>query len=95
MSDALKEALGIEDSPLQRDALALVEADTQFVRKLIDVRRRKGMSRATVAERMGVPEQTVREFEAYWYDPRLSELRRYALAVGQVYSHRAKKGESA
>lgn len=83
------------DSPDPADALAalarlaetLVDADNGFVRDLRDQRVAAGLSMSVVAERMGVSTEAVEVIERYDSNPRLSELRRYALAIGIAYSH--------
>lgn len=50
---------------------------------LSNIRRTHGLTVEQVAERMGYdPDDVVREIESAGSDPRLSTLRRYALAVG-------------
>lgn len=83
------------DSPDPVDALAdlarlaetLVDADDAFIRDLRDRRIAAGLSTTVVAERMGVSTDTVEVIERYDSNPTLSQLRRYALAIGIAYSH--------
>ncbi len=46
------------------------------------LRKKHHLTQADVAERMGVSQPTVAEFERYDANPTLSAIRRYALAVG-------------
>lgn len=56
---------------------------------LVDARLRKGLTQLDVAERIGVSQATIAEFEnARYPNPRLSTVRRYALAVGVVMNPR-------
>jgi len=83
--EELANLVGIDlDSPIQRMAEALVSNDSNLHWELTQLRRNKGITIETVAERMGVSVEHATEFEAYWYDPKQSELRRYALAVEAV-----------
>lgn len=50
--------------------------------QLIELRKRHGLSQDTVAERMGVTQSAVSQFERYDANPTLSTIRRYAMAVG-------------
>lgn len=76
-------ALGIDqNSAEQRRADALVANDVELLRALRDLRRRKGLTRPEVGERMGVSHAAVAEFEADGANPDLSTIRRYAHAIG-------------
>lgn len=55
---------------------------TELMASLVAARRRRGLSVAAVAERMGVSTDQVSAMERYDADPSLSAVRRYALAVG-------------
>jgi transcriptional regulator with XRE-family HTH domain len=88
MFDELARQLGIDpDSPSQLRADHLVKEDNAMLRRLRGVRMARGLSVETVAERMGVAVETVRDFERYDTDPTLSQLRRYAHAIGALVSH--------
>lgn len=50
--------------------------------ELVKARRAQGISQAQVAEFLGISQSAVAQFERYDNDPKLSTLRRYALAVG-------------
>lgn len=85
---SLAEALGIDpNSPIEQLAERLVEADTTLMRELVRAREQAGLTVEQVAERVGMMPDDVREFEAYWADPKLSVIRRYALAVGVAVTH--------
>lgn len=76
-----------EFEELVRRADALASEDGRFQRALSDARMDAGLSQAAVEERLGWAPGKCAEFESYWYDPSLSEIRRYALAVGVHVSH--------
>jgi transcriptional regulator with XRE-family HTH domain len=86
VTDQLREDLFGTDpeTPGERAALVMVESHSNLLIDLRKARRSRGLSRAAVAERMGVTRKKVEAFESYWYDPKLSEIRRYALAIGVV-----------
>ena len=83
----LAESLGIVDDQLTNAAMQLARADSELQILLRAVRESSGLSQADVAERMGVAVDMVQELESYWADPPLSVWRRYALAIGAVYTH--------
>ncbi len=92
MSDPLSSSLidmlniGKNDS-IYLNAENLVKNDYDFHSELIRLRVVKGLTRKKVASRMGVTTKWLKKFESYSYDPKLSELRRYALAINASYSH--------
>jgi transcriptional regulator with XRE-family HTH domain len=53
----------------------------ELVRRLIEVRRRHGLSQTEVAARMGTSQSAVARLEAGQSDARLSTLARYAAAL--------------
>lgn len=87
--DELDELLGIDrDDPAQRLALDLVNSDDRLLRTLVAIRRDKNLTQSEIAARMGVTQPAVARFERPDSDPKLSTIRRYALAVGAVIEHR-------
>lgn len=72
---------------LLRRATRLAENDERTMYELVRHRRDSGLTQADVDERLGWEPGRTAEFETYWYDPRLSEIRRYALAVGMGIRH--------
>ena len=72
---------------IEARADALIASDSQLLEKLVALRRRHGLSQSDVAMRMGVSQPTVSAFEKYDSNPRLSTIRRYALAVEGNVSH--------
>lgn len=68
-------------------ATALADADLRMRRALVSARRGAGLSQNDVAEALGIKQSSVAAFERYDNDPRLSTIRRYALAVGAQVSH--------
>ncbi len=75
------------EDPVQRLANDLARSDREFLDELIAYRRRE-LTQAEVAERMGVSQSAVSQFEAGDRDPQLSTVRRYALAIGVMVKHR-------
>ena len=49
---------------------------------LVSARREQGITQNDMASFLGLSDTQVREFEQYDYDPRISELHEYAMAVG-------------
>lgn len=49
---------------------------------LVSARREQGITQNDIASFLGLSDTQVREFEQYDYDPRISELHEYAMAVG-------------
>lgn len=95
--DELDRLLGIdvERSPLDRRARHLVEADREFLERLVAMRKAKSLTQDQVAERMDVGQSAVARIESGERDPRLSTLRRYAMAVGALIEHHVHDDEKA
>lgn len=84
----LNEMLGIDpDDPQQRLATYLAGQSSDLIHALAQERRRQGLSVDDMAKRLGVPHQAVPDFERLGGDPRLSSIRRYALALGMKVTH--------
>jgi transcriptional regulator with XRE-family HTH domain len=87
MSD-LEQLLGVDrQDPVQDLAVRLTEADTSLVRDLVAFRKAAGLTQDEVAKRMGRSQSVVSDIESMENDPRLSTLRRYALAIGALVTH--------
>lgn len=85
----LHELLGLDPtSPEVLRADLLTENDRRLLDDLVRVRKERGLSQSDVAEKLGVKQPTVADFEAYDSNPTLSRIRRYAHAVGALVSHR-------
>lgn len=85
--------LGMDEAdPVQRLATDLAREDRQFIDELVAARRERGLTQRQVADRMGVSQGAVSHFEAGDRDPRLSTIRRYALALGVPVHHRVAVG---
>ncbi|MEV8183380.1 helix-turn-helix transcriptional regulator [Specibacter sp. NPDC078692] len=83
----LDEFLGIDNSdPVQRLANDLVQEDDQLLSELVELRRRT-MTQQDVATRLGISRPAVAAFERYDADPKLSTVRRYALAIRAFVAH--------
>jgi transcriptional regulator with XRE-family HTH domain len=85
----IDDLLGIEEAD-ELDALAseLVSADLAWVTQLVARRKQLGLTQADVARAMGRSQSVVSDIETMSSDPRLSTLRRYALAIGAAVKHR-------
>lgn len=84
----LEELLSINPrDPLQLRAKRMVETDELLLDQLVAMRKAKGLSQDQVAERMEITQSAVARIESGERDPRLSTLRRYAMAVGAYYEH--------
>ena len=70
----------------QRDAILararhLQRAQRAMMEELVDMREKHGLSQAELAQRMGVSQSAVAQFERYDANPTLATIQRYALAV--------------
>jgi predicted transcriptional regulator len=61
--------------------------DDRLLYELVRHRKESGLTQAEVDERLGWEPGQTAEFEAYWSDPRMSDIRRYALAIGMGIRH--------
>lgn len=88
MPDDLDDLLGIDrNDPIQQLAIEQLEADEQLLRDLVAWRNAQRLTQAEVGQRMGVTQPAVAAFERADADPKLSTVRRYALAVGALVRH--------
>jgi len=72
----------IADDPAAWHAMTSILNSRALRESLVNARRERGLTQAMVAERMGVTQPTVSEFETTRYpDPRISTLHRYARAI--------------
>lgn len=85
--DELLEEYLDPDSPSMRHAAQLALNDRAFLRELVEVRKRRGLSQQQVAERLGVSQPMVAKFESYDSNPTLATIRRYAHAVEALVTH--------
>lgn len=67
---------------------SLVESHRKMLGDLVGMRKVHALSQETVADRMGVTQAAVSQFERYDSNPKLSTVRRYALAVGARIEHK-------
>lgn len=85
----IAELLGIDSTdPDFVLARRLVRGDDKLLDDLVGMRRSKGLTQSDIGELMGVSQSAVARIESGERDPRLSTLRRYALAVGADVDHR-------
>ncbi|WP_449283228.1 helix-turn-helix domain-containing protein [Leucobacter sp.] len=90
----LEQLLGIDvTDPKVQLAAALAEQDYLLIRELIAIRSEKRISQDAVGKAMGVTQATVAAFERLDNDPKLSTIRRYAIAVGALIAHSVEKDE--
>ena len=75
------------ENDLDRRAAILIAQDHSYIRGLIALRSERGLSQDLIAARMGVSQPTVAAFEHVENDPKLSTLRRYAMAVEALVFH--------
>jgi transcriptional regulator with XRE-family HTH domain len=75
------------DDELQRKADILQRSDEELLRALIDHRISRRLTQAHVGDLMGISQATIAGFERDGGDPRLSTIRRYALAVDANIMH--------
>jgi transcriptional regulator with XRE-family HTH domain len=61
---------------------ALLDDHEQLLTALVQLRKQHNLSQELVADRMGISQPAVSQFERYDANPRLSTIRRYAMAVG-------------
>jgi len=88
--------LGIDpDDPKIEHAVDLFGADRALLDDLVRLRNAKGLSQQLVAERMNRDRTSVTRFERVDSNPRLSTIRRYALAVGARITHRVQDMDGA
>lgn len=80
--------LGVDlTDPVQRLANDLARGDREFLDHLVEHRRLK-FTQSEVAERMGISQSAVSQFESGDRDPQLSTVRRYALALELMIEHK-------
>jgi len=72
---------------LQAQAMQMASGDYALLEALIAKREEMGLTQADLARKIGVSQQAISKFERMDADPRLSTIRRYALAVGLKISH--------
>jgi len=88
--------LGIDpDDPKIEHAVDLFSADRALLDDLVRLRNAKGLSQQQVAERMNRDRTSVTKFERVDSNPRLSTIRRYALAVGARITHQVETVDDA
>ncbi|MDF1489863.1 helix-turn-helix domain-containing protein [Tessaracoccus caeni] len=68
-------------------AASLIHFHEDLIQDLIRIRKSHNLTQETVAERMGVTQAAVSQFERYDSNPKLATVRRYALAVGARITH--------
>ena len=74
------------DEELVKKASLLLDAEHHLMDSLKALRKKRGISQEVVARRMGVTQPAVAAFEHYDANPRMSSIRRYALAVGAQFT---------
>lgn len=85
---SLEAALGIDPAdPEYIRAQQLADADRVMLRDLVAVRRRHGLTQERVGELMGISQPSVAAIEGHDANPKLSTIRRYAVAIGALIRH--------
>lgn len=72
-------------------AVELALSDYRLLRDLIKVRKDRRLSQDDLAVILGISQPSVAAFERVDADPKLSTIRRYALAVGAAIDHQVVK----
>jgi transcriptional regulator with XRE-family HTH domain len=92
VNDPLAAALGIDLSDAEgRRGIELAYEDQHWLASLVRFRRASRLTQQDVAERMKTSQEAVSRFEKLGNDPRLSTIRRYAMAIGigsDQYGHK-------
>jgi transcriptional regulator with XRE-family HTH domain len=78
-------------SQLELLAKFLSDSDFDMRTRLVELRRLSGLNQTEVGSRMGISQEAVAAFERYDNDPKLSTIRRYALAIGAQIGHSVEK----
>lgn len=82
------EDLGFDsETPGERAARDLVEADRDLVLALRRLREDRGLSQKALGDLLGISQATVSAFENGDAEPQLSTIRRYALVLSASVSH--------
>jgi len=82
------------DDADQQLAIALAEADSQLLERLVALRRAKGLTQEGVALKMRRHQTAISHFERTGSDPHMSTVRRYALAIGAEVTHEVRDCEA-
>lgn len=80
-------------TPNKELAQRLAREELSLHRQLIQRRESSNMTRQDVADRLGVKEAWVRNFESLYSNPTLSEIRYYALVIGVYIEYHVKYQE--
>jgi len=85
---SIDEMLGVDPDPeLTHKAELLLDSDEELLASLVDKRVERGLSQKQLGKRIGVTQATISDFERAGGDPRMSTIRRYALAVDTHIFH--------
>ncbi|WP_235939522.1 helix-turn-helix domain-containing protein [Occultella kanbiaonis] len=68
-------------------ATRLATEDEELLYRLVEARKDAGLSQRDVAEMLEIKQSSIAAFERHDNDPKLSTIRRYALAVGATVEH--------
>lgn len=69
-------------------ATQLAGSDYLLIADLVQKRIDSGFTQAQVAEKLSITQQAVSKFESLETDPRLSTIRKYALVVNALITHK-------
>lgn len=76
-----------EEEELYTRFRSQIEADSQLIRDLVALRRKRGMSQTDVARLLETDQAYISRFESGNTNPRMRMLREYAVAVGATIGH--------
>ena len=80
--------LGLDDeTPSERLARDLAEADIELIHMFRCVREQRGLTQAALGDLLGISQASVSSFESGEADAKLSTLRRYAHALRVMVNH--------
>jgi transcriptional regulator with XRE-family HTH domain len=82
------------DEKLVAQARVLLDSERHLMESLKAIRKRRGITQAEVARRMGVSQPAVAAFEHYDANPRMASIRRYALAIGAEFTVEVRETDS-
>ena len=90
-----RSAENLDFTELAARAADQVVSDEELLYQLIQARKAAGLTQRGLAELLGIKQPSVAKFERHDSDPRLSTIRKYALAVGAHIHHGVVPAESA
>lgn len=83
--------LMLDKARVKQHALALTRVSNNLMLELVKIREESGLTQKDVAERMGISQSAVSQFEHYDSNPTLQTIVRYALATDADLELRASR----